>query len=379
MAQVFLATMAMAVASFTLLLLLFQAPSKAKSPLILVLLCLFLLSTGPVVFAYFPSLRQLYISALPLLFFTLLPGLWFYHEALTVKGQWFWTWGMWPHFAALPAASLLGLALLLLPGTAFNNMFFSEHASDDRWINILSMAFFAAILLWCVLSCVYLVKLNFRTAHYRKGLKDVYSNEQGRSLRWLSGISLLIVFTWAYALVVLVFDNRLKFMGVSETGVLVLLVAIVWIIAANGLRQRPGFEEASLPEQAVPPPKSKKTYERSALTSHDLANIAAKLTAAIHRDQAHLDPDLTLAKLSTLTGEPPQYVSQTLSQHLQTTFFDFVNGARIDDAKSMLAQSKQSVLDIALATGFNSRSSFYKAFKQFTGLTPSQYRRAQKA
>ncbi|MDF2176879.1 AraC family transcriptional regulator [Aliiglaciecola sp. CAU 1673] len=378
MPQVFLAIAAMAVASFTLLVLLFQGPSQSKSPLMLVLLCLFCVSTGPVVFTFFPSLKQLYISALPLLFFTLLPGIWFYHEALTAQGQWGWKWDMWEHIAPLPVAGLLGIALILLPSAAFNAMFFAEYPGDDSWITILSMAFFAAVVIWCVLSCFYLIKLNLRSADYRRRLKDVYSNEQGKSLKWLSGISLLIVLAWVYALVVLAFEDRLAFIGLSETGVLVLLVVIVWVISANGLRQRPGFEEASLPEKAVSPQKSKKTYERSALTSDDLSHIAAKLTAAIQGANAHLDPDLTLAKLSALTGEPPQYVSQTLSQHLNTTFFDFINFARIDHAKRLLVESNQSVLDIALATGFNSRSSFYKAFKQYTGLTPSQYRSAQK-
>ena len=76
-----------------------------------------------------------------------------------------------------------------------------------------------------------------------------------------------------------------------------------------------------------------------------------------------------------MVHKPSQYVSQTLSQQLGTTFFDFINGARIDDAKQMLVDTDESVLDIALTIGFNSRSSFYKAFKQFTGVTPSQYRK----
>ena len=376
MIDVFISMMAISIAIFTLLLLTFQAPSPSKSSLMLVLLCLLFLSFGPIVFAFIPTLKQLYISALPLLFFTLLPALWFYHEALIAEGHWFWQWSMWKHFTPLPAALLLGIAIFLLSSTTFNEMFFSDYVGDELWVSILSIAFFVAVMGWCLLSFIYVVKLLLRTAHYKQRLKEVYSNEQGKSLNWLSGTLLLIIFTWFYALTALVFGDTLNNIGLSETGVLLLLMGIVWIISANGLIQRPGFEESSLPEQASQP-QHKKTYERSALTDIDLLNIAEKLTVAINSDNAHLEHDLTLAKLSALIGEQPQYVSQTLSQHLNTTFFDFINFARIDDAKLMLIESNKSVLNISLETGFNSRSSFYKAFKQFTGLTPSQYRKTR--
>lgn len=378
MTEVFLATMAVAVASFTLLLMPLHMPSSSKKPLMLVLLCLGLLSTGPIIFTFFPWLTQLYISVLPLLFFSLMCCLWFYHEALIAEHQWQWTTAMWMHILPLPFAGALGAAIFLLPEPLFSTMFFSDQSYDDPYIHLLSGVFFTAVVFWCVLSCSYIVMLLKRTEKYRNQLKNVFSNEQGKSLRWLSGVSLLIGFSWVYALVVLVFDDTLQFIGVSENGVLVLLVTIVWVICANGLRQRPGFEDNPPPTQGTTEQQPTKAYERSALTADHLAGIAKRLTSAINDDNAHLDPELTLAKLSAIVREPSQYISQTLSQHLGTTFFDFINNARINSAKHMLEETNQSVLDVALATGFNSRSSFYKAFNKFTGLTPSQYRKAQK-
>lgn len=377
MSEVFLATMAMAVASFTLLMMPLQMPSSSKKPLMLVLLCLSLLSTGPIIFAFLPWLAQLYISMLPLLFFLLMPSLWFYHEALIAEHQWQWTSAMWKHFLPLPFAGALGVAIFLLPEPSFIAMFFSEQSNDAPYIYLLSGAFFAAVLFWCVLSCSYVVMLLKRTVKYRSQLKNVFSNEQGKSLNWLSGVSLLIGFSWGYALVVLALEDRLQFIGVSENGVLVLLVIIVWVMCANGLRQRPGFEGNLPSTQATVHQQPIKMYERSALTNNDLAVIAERLTQAIDKDKAHLDPELTLAKLSAIAREPSQYISQTLSQHLHTTFFDFINNARIESAKHMLEETEQTVLEVALATGFNSRSSFYTAFKKFTDLTPSQYRKAQ--
>lgn len=378
MTEIFLSTMAMAVASFTLILIPMQTPSPSKKPLILMLLCLGLLSTGPIIFAFLPWLTQLYISVLPLLFFLLLPSLWFYHEALIAEHQWQWTPAMWKHLFPLLFAGALGGALFLLPKPSFNAMLFSEQSHDDTYIHLLSGAFFATVIFWCVLSWCYVVMMLKRTVKYRNKLKNVFSNDQGKSLSWFSGVSLLIAFSWVYALAVLLLDNRLQFIGVSENGALVMLVTIVWVMCANGLQQRPGFEDNPPPTDVKSQQQPTKAYERSALTNHDLSVISEKLTRAINDDKAHLDPELTLAKLSAIAKEPSQYISQTLSQHLGTTFFDFINDARIESANHMLTNTNQSVLDIAMATGFNSRSSFYKAFKKFNDLTPSQYRKAQK-
>ena len=375
MSEVFLATLALAVAGFTLLLMPLQMPSPSKRPFMLVLFCLGMLSTGPIIFAFVPWLIQLYISLLPLLFFLLLPSLWFYHASLISEHQWRWTSARWAHFLPLPFAGMLGCAIFFLPSPSFIALFFSEQGSDERYIHLLSGAFFAAVLIWCVLSCIYVVMLLKRTVKYRRQLKNVFSNEQGKSLRWFSGVTLLVVFSWVYSLIVLALEDRLKFIGVSENGVLVLVVIIVWVMCANGLGQRPGFENNPPPATVATEQQPQKAYERSALTDSDLAAIAEKLNQAITSEKAHLDPDLTLAKLAAMAHKPSQYVSQTLSQQLGTTFFDFINGARIDDAKQMLVDTDESVLDIALTTGFNSRSSFYKAFKQFTGVTPSQYRK----
>lgn len=376
MLDVLIATMAFSVATFTLLLLLFQKASQAKSPLSVVLFCFLVLSSGPIIFQYFPRFTQLFVSVLPLVFFAVLPSLWFYHQALVSEKRWYWNMSMWKHYGVLPLAAILGIAILSLPSNDFHTMFFTDGTSDNPFVSLLSVFFFIAVVGWAITSCVYWMRFAKHTAGYRKKLKEVYANEQGKTLTWLQYTSLFIVFSWMYAFAVLLTGDTLAPFGVSETGVFVLLIVIVWFVSANGLMQRPGFEDESPPDHNHSERgQSSKTYERSALTTQNLTNIAEKLTRVLQQDKANLDHELTLAKLSTMVAEPPQYVSQTLSQHLGSNFFDFINGARIDEAKRLLVDGNQSVLDIAVATGFNSRSSFYKAFKQFAGETPSQYRK----
>ena len=92
-------------------------------------------------------------------------------------------------------------------------------------------------------------------------------------------------------------------------------------------------------------------------------------------EHLYLDSNLSLQKLAQHVSISPNYISQTLNQTLQLNFFDYVNQWRINAAKPEIIANQRSVLEIALAVGFNARSSFYKAFKQQTGLTPSEFRK----
>ena len=147
---------------------------------------------------------------------------------------------------------------------------------------------------------------------------------------WLNLFSYLVLLSWIYALTVLLFEERLQAFGIFQSGVFILLLLLVWLIAANGLSQRPGFEDiidtdlSAHQSNTIQVSKLKKeSYKRSALNLDDLSQIAAKLRHAITADQVHLCSDINLLRLSKQIGVPSQYISQTLSQHLGTNFFDY--------------------------------------------------------
>jgi AraC-like DNA-binding protein len=64
---------------------------------------------------------------------------------------------------------------------------------------------------------------------------------------------------------------------------------------------------------------------------------------------------------------------------LNKHFFDFINEYRINDAKKLLkdpTKKEITVLEILYQVGFNSKSSFYTAFKKATNQTPTAYRKS---
>jgi AraC-like DNA-binding protein len=164
---------------------------------------------------------------------------------------------------------------------------------------------------------------------------------------------------------------------------LVALVASILMLSFFGLQQDRVFNIADRSDDSATPPlsstnKSKPRYDRSGLTTDRADVIAARLEQFMQTKQPFLDPDLTIEALAKRLAVPRHHLTEVISEHHQKNFYLFVNEYRIQATKQALkdpARSGETLLDIAYASGFNSKSPFNTAFKQLTGMTPSQYRR----
>ncbi|MEM7084666.1 MAG: helix-turn-helix domain-containing protein [Bacteroidota bacterium] len=91
----------------------------------------------------------------------------------------------------------------------------------------------------------------------------------------------------------------------------------------------------------------------------------------------YLDPDLTLSKMAKEIDTNTSYLSKVINEHYEISFTNFINELRISYTLKSLETvpefSKYTVDHIAEKSGFASSSAFYKAFKKYTGLTPSYY------
>ena len=124
---------------------------------------------------------------------------------------------------------------------------------------------------------------------------------------------------------------------------------------------------------AYPDPAEK--YKFSSLDDETAANIQRGLLELVETEKIFLQRDLRLKEVADRLGTSAHYLSQVLNERLSLSFNDFVNKHRVEEAMKMLATGDDSKMEsLALDTGFNNKVSFNKAFKKFTGLTPSQYK-----
>jgi len=84
--------------------------------------------------------------------------------------------------------------------------------------------------------------------------------------------------------------------------------------------------------------------------------------------------NLTLEETAGHVHLNPSYFSSMFKSSTGSAFKEYLNMIRIEESKRLLANTDYSIIDIAVAVGFEDRSYFSRVFKRYTGLTPQQYR-----
>ncbi len=102
--------------------------------------------------------------------------------------------------------------------------------------------------------------------------------------------------------------------------------------------------------------------------------ISKKIQKVLHQEKVYRDSELSLDKLSKLIDEPTYKVSYVINNYLNTTFYDVVNVERVEEAKALLQENQKYTIEgVGLEVGYKSRATFYRAFKKYTGKTPTVY------
>lgn len=94
------------------------------------------------------------------------------------------------------------------------------------------------------------------------------------------------------------------------------------------------------------------------------------------KNKYYLDPKLTIKKLAMEMGLNINDLSQTINVGMGKTFNDFINELRVNEVKQKIGDPRYvhlNNLGIAMESGFNSKATYNRAFKKFTGQTPSEY------
>ncbi len=119
-------------------------------------------------------------------------------------------------------------------------------------------------------------------------------------------------------------------------------------------------------------------YKTIPIDSKRIEDVIARLLHLMDEERLFLDPDLTLNKLSLRLRIHYNHLSRIINERFGLSYNDFINKYRIEEARKKLTASgekESTILDIAYSTGFYSKSVFNAAFKKFTGMTPTEYRK----
>lgn len=243
---------------------------------------------------------------------------------------------------------------------------------------------------------------------YRKSIVNKFSFETAKNqLGWLYFTAGLITATFAfYFSIGMVNAVNHRPIVDSELMANVGLTIMTFSVSYFGIKQpalfrsreiyRPSPERKAEPLPAeVPEPElpadialpvdaltdneeEKEKYKRSGLKDEDAEEYIARLLAFMEKEKPYLDAEMTIQDLSAKINISKHHLTQILNNNLGKNFFTFVNEFRIEEVKRKLADpgfDHLTILGIAYDCGFNSKSSFNNIFKQYTGSTPSEYKK----
>jgi AraC-like DNA-binding protein len=124
--------------------------------------------------------------------------------------------------------------------------------------------------------------------------------------------------------------------------------------------------------QTVQGPKQLDTFSQD-----EIERLKARVIELLEKDKLYLNESLSLTEMATCVGISNKKLSELLNQHLNTNFYNLVNDYRVNEVKERLkdCSDKFTLVSIAYDSGFQSKASFNRIFKQKTGMSPALYRK----
>lgn len=226
---------------------------------------------------------------------------------------------------------------------------------------------------------------------YHRRLKEEYSYDEEINLHWLRGVMILfyvILAAWVYQALFKGYFSDIVYMTVSLVSWSVVCyfinrqdVVFREVVGSSGsgatdssdikAQTTDSSEQQSCPQPAVPAPVS---VESSTQASDVDEQMVADIHKAFEEDRIYLNPKLRLSDLAARIGTNRTYMSQYFNHKCEQSFYEYVNNYRVRHSMVLLSDTDYTLEIIAEMSGFNSLSTFRRAFILQNGCSPQQYR-----
>ena len=234
---------------------------------------------------------------------------------------------------------------------------------------------FNLVLVTAMASNFYYLFRSFRVlGKFRKTEKDTFSFDQN-PVRFLTlfliGIGAIMTAWLLGTLNTKFFDGNLAYVGYDA--IWIAIPVFIYIIGYFSLKQPELFRITNLKEDS---PK------KSRLTNQEAQLLQEKLDSLMINDRVYLQSNLTLAEVSEKINTSTNNLSWLLNNKYQTTFYDFINGYRVKEFVKKVVNEEHlqhTILALSMDAGFNSKSTFNKAFKSEMNETPSNFIKKHRA
>jgi len=292
------------------------------------------------------------------------PFLYLYVETLTSGRRRLNPWD------ALHFAPFLGFAVyvtLLLPPVA------PAHPTS---VSVFDLASWFTVALLASVPAYSLAALR-RLHRHDLAVLNRHSERRGRDLAWLRRIVLALLMVWGVVILAALFPWAPR--SAVRHQIMGAVTLFIYAIGYFGWRQFAVAEPAE-PDEPVAgtgdDSKGAPKYQRSGLRGPEIQTLVDRLKAHLEHDQPYLEPGVTLRQIADHLETTSNHLSQAINQGLGKSFYDLINEQRVEEFKRRALEPRnrhRTLLAVALDSGFSSKSSFNRVFKQLAGMSPQRY------
>ena len=196
--------------------------------------------------------------------------------------------------------------------------------------------------------------------------------------RWLVILltSLLFIFI-SFTILALNSANSIPSETIDDGYILYLIAGFAYCVMSFSLILFPEILYG-IPRKQIEAVTSKKKKEKIKIAPEEdpFFDMYTAILKYLHQEKPFLNPDFAVSDIALDLQVPQNHVSYCITYLMETRFSKLKSELRIQHAVELLKKGSNSVLTIEAIgkqSGFKTRSNFYAAFKEETGLTPTEY------
>lgn len=285
------------------------------------------------------------------------PSFYFYVRTLTNSSFRFTKKHLW-HFSPIVLNYVHSIYHAIFPGSR----------TPWHWFHFVAELFESA----AILSILIYMILSFKEVKkYQKQLLNNVSTITEIDLQWVKKTIIVIVVSFISILIFLCISSGISGKELFHqwnqyrSAVLLLYSCMLYWLSIRGYQQAQTIKI------------SKPSDSDINLLDKESVKIIDQLHNAMVNEKLFRNPELNLAGLSKSISVSERTISEVLNGNLNKNFYQFVNEYRVKDVQEKLKDSKNSnlkILSLAFDAGFNSKATFNRLFKAYTGQTPKEFK-----